>query len=103
MRPHHAGAGTWHVSGPHWDSSVIWDGWILMLPGVFVAAVLATAYSTFPYLLLMSLVVGLGAYAAALLVQWAQAPMPVAFAAAHLVAARQSSKAPGNGVSGGRR
>jgi len=43
MRPHHAGAGTWHVSGPHWDSSVIWDGWILMLPGVFVAAVLATA------------------------------------------------------------
>ena len=39
----HADARPWYADGPHWDSSVIWDGWILMLPGVFVAAVLATA------------------------------------------------------------
>jgi hypothetical protein len=32
-----------HAGGPHWDMSVVWDGWILMLPGVFAAAVLATA------------------------------------------------------------
>src|SRR5215207_9619549 len=25
------------------DTSLLWDGWVLMLPGVFVAAVLATA------------------------------------------------------------
>ena len=39
----HADARPWYADGPHWDSSAIWDGWILMLPGVFVAAVLATA------------------------------------------------------------
>ena len=29
--------------GPHGHDSILWDGWVLMLPGVFVAAVLATA------------------------------------------------------------
>ena len=31
MEPHHVHGG------------ILWDGWVLMLPGVFVAAVLATA------------------------------------------------------------
>lgn len=29
--------------GPHEHGPVLWDGWVLMLPGVFVALVLATA------------------------------------------------------------
>jgi len=48
MGPHRAGGEhldgvLTHAGGPHWDLSLVWDGWILMLPGVFAAAVLATA------------------------------------------------------------
>ena len=34
MEPHHVHGG------------ILWDGWVLMLPGVFVAAVLATALAS---------------------------------------------------------
>jgi hypothetical protein len=38
----HPGGAHWHGNGPL-DGGLLWDGWVLMLPGVFVAAVLATA------------------------------------------------------------
>jgi hypothetical protein len=42
MEPH-AADGFQYAGGPLSHGAFLWDGWILMLPGVFVAAVLVTA------------------------------------------------------------